>query len=211
MRLENLSGEVGLCDGDGDRPLSIADGTPRRLNASFWELKAGRRRLDNQSREIAMRKRVLVLLFAVAGVASAVWPASTAATKPRPGIVPLAVLKSHGAVIALAPVTVHGHTYVFAIDTGASVSAINSSVAAQLRLPKAGPPARLLAAGCRTTAQPVRVTDWRVGGVRLPSARVVSLGLGLPKGLDGLLGSDLFAQFGHITLDYSRQLLRLGG
>ena len=58
----------------------------------------------------------------------------------------------------------HGHSYVFAIDTGATVSTIDSSVAARLRLPKAGRPVKLFAAGCRPTAQPVRVTNWSVGG-----------------------------------------------
>lgn len=158
-----------------------------------------------------MRKRLLVSLLATASLASASWPASTSATKPKPGVVPVAVERSHGAVIALTTVIVHGHSYLFAIDTGATVSTIDSSVAAKLRLPKAGRPVKLFAAGCRPTAQPVRVANWSVGRVQLPSARILRIGLGLPKGLDGLLGSDVFAQFGHVTLDYDRQILTLGG
>ena len=59
-------------------------------------------------------------------------------------------------------------------------------------------------------AQPVRIRRWRIGGTPLPSLRIVSFDVGSRNRVVGLLGSDVLARFGRITIDYVSRTLTLG-
>lgn len=127
--------------------------------------------------------------------------------------VAIRVLKHGKQVIALVPVTIDGKgPYNFAIDTGASQSLVDSSVAKKLHVAATG--SRRPVAGITdvTQVKTLVVTHWSVGGVRLPSATIVETNLPFGNadgGVQGLLGSDMLSQFDVITIDYGRQVLRL--
>jgi len=131
-----------------------------------------------------------------------------------------------GQVLAFAPVYINGDgPYQFAIDTGASKSVVDQSLATELDLPSAGISGGMLSPqnGGATSVSTVQVQNWRVGDITLDPATLVvtdlpsaqdqpGLGrlLGGGQGLDGLLGSDILSGYGSVTLDYSDQLLTLG-
>jgi predicted aspartyl protease len=128
--------------------------------------------------------------------------------------VPVRVLRpaTGGALIA-AGVCVNGHgPFAFLIDTGASITAIDSRVAALLRL-------RPLATGhspgfgCDHTVSLARVNSLSVDGLRLEPQTVVvgPLRSPLTPSLDGLLGSDVLSRFAAIRIDFSSGRLTLAG
>lgn len=126
--------------------------------------------------------------------------------------VPLSVVHgSDGSTLALLAVRVDGHgPYQFALDTGASSSVIEQALAEQLHLPNAGSPQTIAGVSSQETAQPVKIASWTVGKLTLPSgvydsARLFSAGAS--GGVQGLLGSDVWNQFGKITIDYGAQTL----
>ena len=131
--------------------------------------------------------------------------------------IPLQILKGqNNATLAVAPVTINGHgPYPFIVDTGASISLISRSLAQQLGLPRTS--GRLPVSGVGGTEQVVfvDVKNWKVGKVALPNTSVGSGALpssgsgGGGSNLQGLLGSDLWSQFGTITLDYSAAKLTI--
>lgn len=114
--------------------------------------------------------------------------------------------------IALVPVFINGRgPYPFALDTGASQSLIDSTLAHALRLRVVGksPPLHGITGGGR--GQSVQVNNWRAGGVRLPADTISSFRLltGRGNGPAGLLGSDVLSRYGKIAVDYDRDLLLL--
>jgi hypothetical protein len=57
---------------------------------------------------------------------------------------------------------------------------------------------------------PVAIASWRVGDAALPKATVASGALPGDRGaggMDGLLGSDIWSEFGKITIDYNADTL----
>jgi predicted aspartyl protease len=112
-----------------------------------------------------------------------------------------------GSTLIEAPVYINSHgPFHFIIDTGASVSVIDTTVADQLGLTVVGSGQPVSGVGGVETATPVQVTTWRLGGLKLPSATVVkgSLpGAEHGQGLQGLLGSDILSRFGEVTVNYS--------
>ena len=127
--------------------------------------------------------------------------------------VAIKVLKHGKQVIALVPVTIDGKgPYNFAIDTGASQSLVDSSVAKKLHVPATGDKHRVAGITDVTQVKTLVVRHWSVGGVRLPKATVVETNLPFGNadgGVQGLLGSDMLSQFDVITIDYDHQVLRL--
>ena len=127
--------------------------------------------------------------------------------------VAIKVLKHGGQVIALVPVTIDGHgPYTFALDTGASQSLVDSSVAKQLQVRKTGGTHRVAGVTSVAKVQTIRVARWRVGSVRLPPTTVVEANLpfgNVDGGVQGLLGSDMLSQFDVVTIDYAHGVLRL--
>jgi predicted aspartyl protease len=128
--------------------------------------------------------------------------------------VPLQVAQGpNGATLALVPIFIDGQgPFNFALDTGASNSLIDSSLAQQLGLPVVGTAGQVTGVTGAANAQLVNVDVWSVGNVHLPSLTAVSLPLPAANsgpGLVGLLGSDVLSTFGTVDVDYGRQVLFL--
>jgi predicted aspartyl protease len=117
-----------------------------------------------------------------------------------------------GATLVIAAVMLQGHgPYQFAIDTGASVSIVDTTVAKEAGLAQAGRSEPITGVGGAQDAIPVRVTAWSIGEIRLPPVLPpvhTIAALSLPdaqraNGFVGLLGSDVLSQFGAVTVNYS--------
>ena len=112
-----------------------------------------------------------------------------------------------GSTLVLAPVKIHGQgPFTFAVDTGASTSLISSSLAKKLNLTVAGGAEPISGVGGVTESIPVDVSNWSTGAIRLPAVTIASATIPHQPGgqsYDGLLGSDIWSQFGKLTLDYN--------
>jgi hypothetical protein len=112
---------------------------------------------------------------------------------------------AHGATEVVLPVTLQGQgPFTFALDTGASTSLIDLTVARQLHLQAAGAAQPISGIGGVERATPVRVTSWNAGKINLPAATIMAAPMPAQRtgGLAGLLGSDIWWRFGRFTLDY---------
>jgi len=156
---------------------------------------------------------LLIAALVVAGCGG-----SSRMTKPTVGPdgslnVAIKVLKRGKQVIAVVPVTIDGKgPYTFAIDTGASQSLVDTSVAKELRVPTTGDKHPVAGITNVTNVKTLFVKHWSVGGVKLPATTIVETNLPFGNadgGVQGLLGSDMLSQFDVITIDYGRQMLRL--
>jgi Aspartyl protease len=153
-----------------------------------------------------------VMTSALAGCAVRIGqqPAPTVTIVPGGISTPIKVRQLGGATVVQIEVTIDGQgPYTFVLDTGASTSAIDSSLARRLGLPQAGPPHEVSGIGGSVEAVPVTLSNWSAGPIHLPAGSVDSAPLGLRQldGSSGLLGSDILSQFGAVTIDYSAQTL----
>jgi predicted aspartyl protease len=121
-----------------------------------------------------------------------------------------------GSVIVTIDVAIEGQgPFSFILDTGASLSAIDRTLADELNLPDSGLTGSATGLIAETRAALVRVERWRLDGVDLSPGRLVVLDLqqaGAPVPFRGLLGSDVLSRYGSVTIDYeqSRLILRDG-
>lgn len=118
----------------------------------------------------------------------------------------------NGATLVLLPVRINGKgPFTFALDTGASTSLIDRPLVQQLNLPQNGAPRPISGVSGNELSIPVKVGDWSVGKtIRLPASTVSSANLFASQrssGIQGLVGSDIWTQFGKITIDYNAQTL----
>lgn len=134
-------------------------------------------------------------------------------TGGRERTVPLQVVKQGDRTLALVPVRIGGHgPYRFALDTGASSSAVDRDLAEQLGLRRTGQKVSISGVAGSATVPIVRVDHWKVGDVRLSPQRLTAIDLGSPRNgeqLNGLLGSDVLNDFASITVDYDDETLTL--
>ena len=154
------------------------------------------------------------------GKASAGSTASSLAARPvalEPVTVPTKVLRSSkSGVLMLAPIMVSGKTFLFIVDTGATGSVIDATVAKSLDLPAKGPAIVSKGLACKSSAQPVSVAKWSVGGEALPAETMVATDIGFTgKKLDGvvvggLLGADVYSVFGSVSLNFKGDTMSLG-
>jgi predicted aspartyl protease len=112
-----------------------------------------------------------------------------------------------GSALVVVEVEINGKgPYSFALDTGASLSLIDSDLAQQLRLPVAGPPVDIAGVGGKQRVTPVRVSVWALGAATLPEKVITSAALPdlrRSAGIVGLLGSDVLSTFSSVTIDYA--------
>jgi hypothetical protein len=115
--------------------------------------------------------------------------------------------------MALVPVTIEGQgPFNFALDTGASHSAIDRELAERLNLPVTGKPTKVAGVGAISEAVPVKVSEWRAGDVELPAGTLVTLEMPSTSRdlkLQGLLGSDVLSRYGAVKVDYVGKELTL--
>ncbi len=130
---------------------------------------------------------------------------------PKPATVNLLVVKRNGAAIVVAPLVIHGRTYQFVVDTGATVTVIDQTYATQLGLTKTkAAPIPVTGVTGSGTAYLATINDWQIGKAKIPTSTITVSTINLGPGLVGLLGSDVLSTFGKITIDYSAQKASLG-
>jgi hypothetical protein len=115
-----------------------------------------------------------------------------------------------GGVTVLAPVMIKGRAFTFVVDTGASVSLIDRSLADQLGLPVSGDSQQVEGIGGVETVIPVKISGWTLGKIKLPTISIDKSSFsstGLGGNARGLLGSDVWNEFGMVTIDYTNQTL----
>jgi hypothetical protein len=116
-----------------------------------------------------------------------------------------------GGVTVLAPVMIKGQgPFIFVVDTGASVSLIDRPLANRLGLPVSGDAQQVEGIGGTQTVIPVQISGWNLDKINLPNITIdkssfSSLELG--GNAVGLLGSDVWNDFGAVTIDYNKQTI----
>jgi hypothetical protein len=129
--------------------------------------------------------------------------------------VPITVGSVSSDVQASVNVCIDGQgPFPFVIDTGASSSAIDLSVARRLHLPKLGSPLRYAGIGCTGTTQLRELTMWSMAGLPLagqPIAAQTIPGWGGEGEPVGLLGADVLSRFGALRFDFAAQTMTLPG
>lgn len=127
--------------------------------------------------------------------------------------VPLQVVMNGDRTLALVPITIKGQgPFRFALDTGASSSAVDRGLAHRLRLQNTGDTIDLSGVTGSATVSVVLVRHWKVGDVGLPTQRLAAIDLGAARNgqhLDGLLGSDVLNDYASVTVDYDDETLTL--
>ena len=128
-------------------------------------------------------------------------------------LVNIKVIKQGAQVLALVPVTINGKgPWAFALDTGASQSLVDSQVANELQVRTTGSKQKIAGVTNVAKVRSIRVSDWRVGKVKLPPTTVVEANLPFGNahgGIQGLLGSDMLSDFDVVTIDYGHSRLLL--
>lgn len=147
--------------------------------------------------------------LSLAGCSSTLFPPVTLAETPAHGInVPAEIRHGdQGATLVIVQVTIHGKgPYPMAIDTGASLTLLDLNLADKLGLKPAGPSQQITGVGGVEEVSPYSISQWSMGKATLPSMTITSaplLDLKRTAHVDGLLGSDLFARIGAITINYA--------
>jgi predicted aspartyl protease len=157
---------------------------------------------------VAVCLSTVVGLAALGGAVASARPVGAHAAST----VPIVVLHSKtGGTVVAAKVIIHGRPFAFLIDTGASVTLVNPTLARRLHLRTVGRPHRFCGVTGCATARRVRLKNWSIGGQPLPNVVVASSPIAGANGFGfGLLGSDVLSQFGAVTIDYRNHVMTLG-
>jgi Aspartyl protease len=131
---------------------------------------------------------------------------------PQPGpasVVPIRVVRA--AIVANVCIGGEG-PFPFVVDTGASTSLVDSSLAARLHLALVDGPRTVPSFSCERQFSFAAVSRWSAGNTTLLAQTV---GVGTVQSpvfpnLDGVLGSDTLSSFGAVRIDYRQQTLTLG-
>ncbi|MGD0442105.1 MAG: retropepsin-like aspartic protease [Acidimicrobiales bacterium] len=131
---------------------------------------------------------------------------------PRPGplsVVPVRVVRA--AIVANVCIGGKG-PFPFLVDTGASTTLVDSSLAARLDLDLVDGPRVVTSFTCKRQISFAAVSRWSVGNTALLPQTVEVGGVRSPAlpDLGGVLGSDTLSSFGAVRIDYRRQTLTLG-
>lgn len=147
--------------------------------------------------------------FTLAGCSISLLRPVTLAETPAHGITVPAEIRhgAQGATLVIVQVTIHGKgPYPMAVDTGASLTLIDLSLANRLGLKSNGPDENITGVGGVEQVTPISISQWSLGKAALPSMTITSASLfDLKRSaqVDGLLGSDVFSRIGAITIDYA--------
>jgi Aspartyl protease len=132
---------------------------------------------------------------------------------PPPGpssVVPIRVV-GRAAIVANVCIDSKG-PFPFLVDTGASTSLVDSSLAARLHLALVDGPRAVFSFTCKRQISFAAVSRWSVGDSTLLPQTVEVGGIRSPAlpNVDGVLGSDTLSSFGAVRIDYRQQTLTLG-
>lgn len=139
----------------------------------------------------------------------------TLANTPAHGIVIPAEIRhsDQGATLVIVQVLIQGKgPYPMALDTGASLTLLDRTLANQLGLVVAGPSEQITGVGGVQQVTPVKVSKWSLGKAQLPAMTITSaplLNLRHTAEVDGLLGSDVLSRVGAVTIDYTSSQVTL--
>jgi predicted aspartyl protease len=98
--------------------------------------------------------------------------------------------------------------FLFTLDTGASVSLIDSRLARALRLKTLGQSqTTVMGVTGQARATIIKMTSWRAGSMSLPAAAILSLPVAQHNGQVGLLGSDILSRFHSVDVNYAQSSL----
>ena len=158
----------------------------------------------------------VVSLPALLGCQLALTPTADSPASVPSGTYTTEVKIVHGggnSTLVLVPVTIQGEgPYDFALDTGASVSLVDSSIANQLGLPEVGDSQQVSGVGGDQRVIPIKVASWSAGSIPLPQVTITKTRLQPFQGeskIQGLLGSDVLSLFGTVTINYHTAVLTL--
>jgi predicted aspartyl protease len=135
----------------------------------------------------------------------------TALTKGTPQVTEsMTVTVGGSAVQGTVPVSFPGGSpEPFVVDTGAATSAVDQGASGATQLLTTGG-TETENTVCSVVKNPlVHTGTWFVGAAALPPAIITKVALGL-RGVDGLLGSDVYATYGSIVIDFGQGELILG-
>lgn len=157
-------------------------------------------------------RRLILAAAACAATVSGVAVAQAGTTGHIASTIPLEVVHGpNGATAAIVRVVIHGRTFPFLLDTGATKTLVDGALARTLHLRTIGRPTVVGGVGCNTSSRKVRLARWSVGGQTLPNITAVSTNIPFAGSRAiGLLGSDVLSRFGSFTLDYAHAELILG-
>ena len=153
---------------------------------------------------------------AVSGTRRVIPPGGGSKLGLRPLVIPVKIVHHKAGVQVLVQLKIHSKPFYFLVDTGASVTLIDSTIATSLGLAAIGAPGKTTSIGCSAPVQPVALADWSIGGQALPGSLIPSqrtelagkkIG-GIP--LAGLLGADLYYLYGTVTVDFRNATMTLG-
>lgn len=164
----------------------------------------------------ALAAVVLAAAVALGGCAVTIGSTgNTSAPASDSGQVAVKVIQGdNGQTLILVPITIHGKgPYTFALDTGASISLVDSAIASKLGLKDTGETSTVSGIGGAQNVTPIKISDWKAGDVSLPSATIARgdlPGAQHNSPLDGLLGSDVLSRFGRIAINFDSSTITLG-
>ncbi|HEX9037733.1 MAG TPA: retropepsin-like aspartic protease [Ktedonobacterales bacterium] len=150
----------------------------------------------------------LAMTLALTGCATPTAPFTGVNANAKSVTVPADIRRgAESATLVIVSLRIEGKgPYSFALDTGASLTLIDSSLARELRLPVAGPLVDIAGVGGKQFVTPVRVKVWSIGAQALPNHVISSTPLTTLResdGIDGLLGSDVLSTFSSVTIDFA--------
>jgi predicted aspartyl protease len=115
--------------------------------------------------------------------------------------------------LLFVPVTIDGQgPFSFVLDTGATNTTIDASLADELGLPETGLEGEVTGVTGEGVGTGVEIASWELGDIALDERTILAIDLGDGDdglGVDGLLGGDVLVGFGSITVDYDEGILLL--
>lgn len=187
---------------------------------SAWRA-SGRRNLPLRARAGAWGRLMggasaLALLCLTLASCSATLPFPvTLASTPAHGVTVPAEIRhgDQGSTLVIVEVLIQGKgPYPMALDTGASLTLIDTSLSNKLGLVVAGPSEQITGVGGVQQVTPVKIAHWSLGTAQLPAMTITSAPLSNLKRtaeVDGLLGSDVLSRVGAVTIDYTNSQITL--
>ncbi|MGO8872068.1 MAG: hypothetical protein ACLQPH_11830, partial [Acidimicrobiales bacterium] len=140
----------------------------------------------------------------VGGSTASPVPSGLLPDRPK-AVIPLEVTVSANGTSVLAPISFGtSGPLPFDVATGASTSAVASTLVAQRGLVTTGQSVAIPSLGCPMSAPVVSSGTWSIGAVALTPRNIagaVSTTLS-PSNAEGLVGSDVLSAYGSIVLDY---------